>query len=431
MKRNIFKSIPKKIIILFFVFLISLSPFTNVNADLSRDISDLKASISSNNKKIQDLQAEKEKYANLIKLKQDESLSLTNELDILTNQILKVNITIEELALSIETVGEEISYLELSITEKEEKIVKEKKYLENLLREINFQDNIGDIDLLLMYDNFSDYFESVNTYNSLQQDLQSTVEDIQDEKSLLEMQKLELEDKKVQLEEDKLALRDEKERLQENLIVKEFYLNEVQNSEEKFKALLSTTKVNESKLDEGLRFLENDLRSTLEAKAEEDRKAKEVAANAGESVSKDSNLDFLNQDAVLRWPIPPNRGISAIFHDPSYPFRHLFEHSGIDIRAYQGTELKAAESGYVGKAKDNGMGYSYLLLIHADGISTLFGHVSKFYVKEGQYVTKGQVVALSGGMPGTPGAGRFSTGPHLHFEVRLNGIPVDPMLYLP
>jgi murein DD-endopeptidase MepM/ murein hydrolase activator NlpD len=95
------------------------------------------------------------------------------------------------------------------------------------------------------------------------------------------------------------------------------------------------------------------------------------------------------------------------------------------------TPLKAAEDGVVYRVKGGeGLDYHYVILAHSDGILTLYGHMYDITVTEGQYVQRGQTIGLSGGMPGTRGAGYLTTGPHLHFEVFDNGTRVDPLFYL-
>ena len=131
-----------------------------------------------------------------------------------------------------------------------------------------------------------------------------------------------------------------------------------------------------------------------------------------------------------RWPVSPSRGISAYFHDESYRMVMGIQHQAIDIRTLQGTPIHAPADGVVYKTRDNGFGYSYIILAHGGGFMTLYGHVSEIRVIEGEKILEGQVIGLSGATPGTKGAGLMTTGPHLHFEVLKGGKHVDPLDYL-
>ena len=98
-------------------------------------------------------------------------------------------------------------------------------------------------------------------------------------------------------------------------------------------------------------------------------------------------------------------------------------HEGIDIAVGQGTPVHAAAPGtviYAGWME----GYGNLVVVdHGNGLSTAYGHNSTLASSVGQAVTAGQVIAYSGSTG-------HSTGPHVHFEVRVNGSPVDPLGYL-
>ena len=98
-------------------------------------------------------------------------------------------------------------------------------------------------------------------------------------------------------------------------------------------------------------------------------------------------------------------------------------HEGIDIAAPIGTPIWAAAAGtviYAGWLS----GYGSLVLVdHGNGLATAYAHASAILVVLGQQVSQGETIALVGSTG-------HSTGPHLHFEVRINGVAVDPLLYL-
>ena len=106
----------------------------------------------------------------------------------------------------------------------------------------------------------------------------------------------------------------------------------------------------------------------------------------------------------------------------SQGFRYY--HRGIDIANAIGVPIFAADGGYVTYAGWSNVGYGYMVQIdHGNGFSTLYAHLSQWYVDPGQAISRGQVI-------GAMGSTGNSTGPHLHFEIRYGGVPQNPMVYL-
>jgi murein DD-endopeptidase MepM/ murein hydrolase activator NlpD len=100
------------------------------------------------------------------------------------------------------------------------------------------------------------------------------------------------------------------------------------------------------------------------------------------------------------------------------------DHDGVDIGAKQGTIVRAARSGHVIYAGNRIRGYGNMIIIrHADTFSTVYAHLSKITVKKNQFIGRGLPI-------GRVGHTGHATGSHLHFEVRNNRVPVDPLLYL-
>lgn len=103
---------------------------------------------------------------------------------------------------------------------------------------------------------------------------------------------------------------------------------------------------------------------------------------------------------------------------------HSTPHKGIDYGAPQGTSILAAKSGTVVYAGNNGNGYGYHVIInHGNGMRTVYAHASRLLVKKGEAVTQGQIIAKVGSTGN-------STGPHLHFEVIINGRYMNPAIYV-
>lgn len=122
------------------------------------------------------------------------------------------------------------------------------------------------------------------------------------------------------------------------------------------------------------------------------------------------------------WPCPSSYNITSPFGNRKHPILRKYKlHTGVDIGASYGASIVAANKGTVIMAQYDKNGYGNMVVIdHGGGITTLYAHASKLLVKVGQEVKAGEVIAKVGSTG-------LSTGNHLHFEVRVNGEPKDPM----
>ncbi len=155
-------------------------------------------------------------------------------------------------------------------------------------------------------------------------------------------------------------------------------------------------------------------------------KASEIAV-AMESVNRESGLEGL--PPLFAWPVIGP--ITAGYHDSDYKVIFGVPHQAVDIATRQGTSVHPVAEGVVFAVKLGGStGYTYVLIGHRNGYASLYGHLSQVYVKPGDIVDYTTIIGLSGGTPGTSGAGRMTTGAHLHVEIMKDGEYINPLSVL-
>ncbi len=382
-----------------------------------------------------------------------EILELDNEIAALDENITVIEGEIEVLDENIAKNKQEIRRLEKRIAENE-KLFSERinamfksakgSYMQVLL-------NSADLSELLSR---SQMMKSIADYDkSLIAALKNDHEKLEETKAALEADMQELKEKEAELQ-------SEKERVQIVVEEKGNYVAQLQsqiNDEEELVAILNAEfqeaentiayLVEEARKAEEARIAE-EKRLAEEARiAEEKRIAAEEAARQA-AAEEEAEAQRLKDEAVekenaakqelesysppsypsvhegLAWPVPASYNITSYFGGRTHPISGVYHaHNGVDVGAPVGTTLVAAQSGTVILASWNG-GYGNCVMInHGNGMVTLYGHMNSFYVGTGQWVEKGQAI-------GEVGNTGLSTGPHLHFEVIVNGGKVNPMNYL-
>lgn len=137
-----------------------------------------------------------------------------------------------------------------------------------------------------------------------------------------------------------------------------------------------------------------------------------------------ANMDSRYIGGIMDWPVPGYARITSNFGMRVHPITGIYKlHTGVDISAPIGANFIAANDGIVLKAEMTAAYGNMVMIDHGGGISTLYAHGSEILVQVGQTVKKGEPI-LKVGNTG------YSTGPHAHFEVRKDGIPVDPLPFI-
>src|SRR3989344_1054357 len=387
------------------VCVFGLMPVAVTHAD---DESDLNRELSSKQGRVKELDALIDAYQDRIQEGQTEAATLENQVELLENRIAEKTLAVERARTEIEALTLELKQIEKEIGAQEARINTQTALLAELLRRIQRGDDTSPLEVLLGKPSLSTFFAEMEEVRRLQRDLNTMLEHV---KTI----KVGLKEKQRARETTQQSLIDERSSL-----VREQRILEAEHNYKT--SLVSETKNREKDFERIMYELGQEKQETSGSIAEIETRLKERLKTVDEALARG--------DILFNWPIDVSKGVTALFHDPTYPFRHLFEHPGVDIRAPVGSTVKAAAGGYVAWNKTGRMYGNYTMIVHPGGFATVYAHLSKFLVQADTYVERGDAIALSGGRPGDQGAG-LSSGPHLHFEVREDGIPVNTENYLP
>lgn len=374
----------KKTITLLLVVIIALFAFKPIDVS-ANSISTLQQQMKDNNKKLEEIKARKKEL-------QGEAKSTANEIAILDLELEGLNAEVDGLQLEIDDLNAKIEANSVAIDQLGVKIEENNSILEQRLRASYKRGDIGYIEIILNSENLIDALTRLDMIQLIVKEDVNLLKEIQEQKNNLEQLKLQQEKEKEEVAATKVKFEDKKKQVESSQSTKEAYMAELQ-------------------------------KDMKEMQAQEERLNK--ANNEVEKKIQQLQLESAYTGGEMLWPLPANqKRITSYFGKRPHPlYGYWSNHRGIDIACPYNTEVYAANSGVVIVAEKHWSYGNYVIIDHGGKIATVYGHNTKLLVSVGQEVKKGQLIALSGSTG-------ESTGPHLHFEVRKNGVVIDPLPFL-
>lgn len=302
-----------------------------------------------------------------------------SELENLTIQVMDAENELDSLKAELSELESSIETKESEITEKQAEIKRKEKLLQERIVALYEAGDSTYLDVLLGSDSLLDFLSKYEIVQQIVDADTALITDLDNDKKALENEKAELETSKAKVKE----LKDQQEiKSNELKILKK-------NKQSEVDKLSDEEKSKQSEIDKYNTAME-----------EVNRQLSEIGKDAQERLDRDG----VKFDGSFIWPCN-NKYVTS-----RMKWRWGRWHKGVDIGArYE--NVYASASGYAYNATNPGGYGTYIMIFHGDGYATLYGHLNSSHIRNGQYVSQGQVIATSGNSGG-------STGAHLHFEIR-------------
>ncbi len=358
---------------------------------------ELRQKIAEQNEKIAEIEREIARFQTDLDTVGKEKQSLENAIRTLdiSRQRLSTNIRLTEQRITATTL--ELERLALDIDDAGGRIVKNKAAIGEALRRMNEIESETFVEAFLEHDNLAEFWDAVESLQRVQAGVRENLAALVALKGTLEDRHRESERKKGELVNLRAELSDQKRVLDITRREQAALLSATKNRESEYQRLLADSLARKEEFERELFAYESELRIAIDP----------------------SSIPPIGK-GVLAWPLDQ---ITITQYFGNTPFAsanpQIYSgkgHNGVDFRAAIGTRVKAALSGTVTATGDTDLvcpGASYgkwVLIRHANGLSTLYAHLSLIRVSPGQSVSTGEVIGYSGNTG-------YSTGPHLHFTL--------------
>lgn len=268
------------------------------------------------------------------------------------------------------------------------------------------------LDILFQCRSLSDVLSAIDMIGEIMDADKRLFEEYKTARENTEKVKAEYEGTLQQLGEKQETLEAEKAELEAQIAAAVEVINQLENDIEAAKAEYAKAAAAEAAAQASINAI------IAQMQAEEEAARQEAAENNQQYTGTGSTAT-----GTYIWPCPSSTYVTSAFGMREHPlFGDERPHSGIDIAGSAGSEVMAADSGTVAVATYSSSYGNYVTIYHSNGDYTLYAHMSSLAVTAGQNVTQGDVI-------GYVGSTGWATGPHLHFEIRVNGSTVDPLSY--